>query len=194
MFKLIPNRLRSAFRYEALRAGSMSKQTKYKYYKKLYNSLSRQARKFENSEFSELEYQKALIDEMQPLSKIEEEELDAKLAMMYKIYDDKTLSVNELREQRARFYDDYEDDLSKNIFYEEDGSIDTKAYVRFTNFVQVSHHSHIEEMYSSETITDFLNLYGKESLQEFEDSDYLYTEFFEYAEAEQIQMKANVKW
>lgn len=194
MFKLIPNRLKSAFKYEALRAGSMREKTKYKYYDKLYLSLSRQAKTFEKSEFSDLEYQKTMVGELKPRSQLGEDELDAQLAMMYKMYDEQTLSVNRLKEERALFYEDYRDDLSKRIFYQEDGSIDPDAYNRFTNFVQIAHHSHIEQLYSSEIVADFMNQYGVESLQEFTDSDELYTEFFEYAEQEELRMRNDAGW
>jgi len=172
----------------------MREKTKYKYYDKLYRSLSRQAKTFNKSEFSDLEYQKTMIGELKPRSQLEEDELDAQLAMMYKMYDEQTLSVKRLKEERALFYEDYRDDLSKRIFYQEDGSIDPDAYNRFTNFVQIAHHSHIEQLYSSEIVADFMNQYGVESLQEFADSDELYTEFFEYAEQEELRMRNDAGW
>lgn len=195
---LIPKRLRgstSPFHYEKLRQGSLREKTKIKYYDKLYKALKRKAKTFEKSEFKDLEYQKAMIDQLKPRSQLEEDEMDAQLATMYKMYDEQTIDVKHLKEARREFYDEYEGDLSR-AFYDdyEKKKINPDAYNRFTNFVQLAHHSHIEELYSSEIITDFMNQYGIEDLRDFADSDELYTEFFDYAEQEELRLKTEAHW
>lgn len=194
MGRLIPKRLASSFKYEALRAGSMSLKTKHKYYDKLYRSLTRQSETFSKSEFSELEFQKAMAEQLLPRSQIDADELDARLSLMYRLYDEQAFSVQNMEEQRAFFYDEYSEDLSRNIFYTDRGEMDTETYVKFTNFVQLAHHSHIEDLYSSDLITDFKNSYGIEELREFASTDELYTEFFEYMERQEAQMKKDVSW
>lgn len=193
---LIPLRYRSAFNYEALRAGSLSEKTKEKYYDKLYKKLKRQANAFEKSEFADLEYQQSMVGELKPRSQLDDDELDAQLAMMASMEMQGTLSLSEMRREREEFYEDYADVLSDR-FYKGEGKkrvIDPSVYNKFVNFVQVSHHTHLGELLAdSDRVTHFKNIIGKERWEAM-DSDELYTEFFDYLEEEEFRAREELSW